>query len=389
MKPLQYIPTFPAFSPPSSRLVFSTTPTYSLERALPPVGSMLSLFIPCADAESAANHATHLNLHQKRQDQCNFELPISLANLIHPSFITDYIRNTSRHVLIQSRGCLDFDDDILTLLPSGLLVLCLSKTTYETMGLPGTPVKNALPKSCKGAANPLTVQRWIVKVDLAADRLIKPGDTLYQRLQWISEHTLIAPFPCLFSSTDLLTGLSVPPPTGFAPATQRPLSPISETLPSVSIPDFAAFIASPPLSASNPIALELLFDLNEYIGLLALSSPLIDPIQSARTDPYIATYTLPDIPIISTHTSMLKITLKGLLPSRIASQFITSILQSTTAPFVLVSVHGIPECTVSAVKKSKLAYRLSVDGDATVTSIAISKDSMAVWRCGSQLDGHE
>ena len=100
-------------------------------------------------------------------------------------------------------------------------------------------------------------------------------------------------------------------------------------------------------------------------------------------------YTLPDIPIISTHTSMLKITLKGLLPSRIASQFITSILQSTTAPFVLVSVHGIPECTVSAVKKSKLAYRLSVDGDATVTSIAISKDSMAVWRCGSQLDGHE
>ncbi|KAK6185951.1 hypothetical protein SNE40_008078 [Patella caerulea] len=111
-------------------------------------------------------------------------VPASL--LVEEEFLGGFVRNGSLH-LMSNKTHID-TDNCLALLPSGVMVLNLTKDTYESLGLEGKPSQYCLRKK---------TMRYVVQIDLKAASFV-PGKKLYERVK-----------TCLHQQTDLTFDLLV------------------------------------------------------------------------------------------------------------------------------------------------------------------------------------
>ena len=103
---------------------------------------------------------------------------VSAALFLEPSFVANYIRTGSLYAL--STAALD-SDDALCLDGNGMLILSLTKHTYQTLGLVGRPSRFSYGASGRsGDRKSGAMARYIVELPLLAPSFV-PGKRGYER----------------------------------------------------------------------------------------------------------------------------------------------------------------------------------------------------------------
>ncbi|CAG8655713.1 6716_t:CDS:2, partial [Scutellospora calospora] len=120
-----------------------------------------------------------------------YKADIPLSYFIERSFIQDYLQKG--RVVAQSLGEGIDVSNVIALDGSGILILNLTKDTYEQLGLPGKPSKFGPNK-----------QRFVVQINLLEKSML-PGKKGFERIKWCFNNTLSEPFPFIISYVDFAT----------------------------------------------------------------------------------------------------------------------------------------------------------------------------------------
>ncbi|KAJ1652026.1 hypothetical protein IWQ61_007540 [Dispira simplex] len=125
-----------------------------------------------------------------------YKVETTLGQLFTTSFISQHVHSGKLLALTQDTR-IDCHNTV-ALLPSGCLVLVLTKDTYESCGMVGQP-------SAFGDKG----QRFVVRLDLTSDEM-QPGRAQYERMQWSFRNCLADRFSMLVAASDPDTGESLP-----------------------------------------------------------------------------------------------------------------------------------------------------------------------------------
>lgn len=216
---------------------------------------------------------------------------VSAALFLEPSFVANYIRTGSLYAL--STAALD-SDDALCLDGNGMLILSLTKDTYQTLGLVGRPSRFSYGASGRcGDRKSGAMARYIVELPLLAPSFV-PGKRGYERAlhclrAWDArreQHTSAPSWTVLLAWTppENMSGqtrpsnVQVPPP-----CTQRavPIDVHAQHVPDAWVPDWHT-------GATDDASLLAML---EWGGLAALASPRIRTFSEQITP--VASYALP------------------------------------------------------------------------------------------------
>ena len=195
----------------------------------------------------------------------SFKAPLSF--FISPEFI-DVLKSKSIITALSINTRLDHDN-VFAILPSGTLLLNISRNTYETLGLEGikSPQKD----------------RFIIQIDLKHESF-KHGTKLYDRAKWCFQNTLTDSFEFYISSVD-------------SNGSNFQLSFENLELISQSRNHIFKNIKTPLFELLNfdlntNSGLETATELFEWIGMVLNDSPRLNV--SDSPDPYISYYSVPE-----------------------------------------------------------------------------------------------
>lgn len=247
---------------------------------------------------------------------CLAYVPMTL--FLEPSFVAQYILTGSLYALSMTR--LD-SDDTLCIDGQGMLILSVSKDTYQQLGLVGRPCRFAHGASGRmGDRRSGAVSRYMIQLPLA-DPSFVPGKRGYERARqclaaWDeSRGHGGASWPCLFVWTP-----PAPPNASLArvwapiafpeklvdPSHVRPVAPATM----VHLYEDVWVPSRPTAPGPEEVGLWL-----EWAGLMALPSPRLRAFD--RCEPHVCFY---DPPPMSTPGACLHGRVVGLLPPALLAQ---------------------------------------------------------------------
>lgn len=157
----------PALCCPASRLVIEQShinhPQSKLYKHIKdhPFNFMLETFIPnCRNEEANLNYIGSSKY---------FEARIQISSLIHKAFIEAFIKRGTLQ-LLSCHSKID-DEDVISLSPSGHLVLHLTKQSYQQLGIDGKPSAYNVKKGSQS--------KYVVEIDLTKP-FFQPGKKNYE-----------------------------------------------------------------------------------------------------------------------------------------------------------------------------------------------------------------
>ncbi|KAI8812974.1 ribonuclease P 40kDa subunit-domain-containing protein [Cladochytrium replicatum] len=265
-----------------------------------------------------------------------------LSTFISPDFLSETLMK-GRFCALSIHSRID-SGDVFALLPSGLLILNVTKDTYEQLGLTGKA-------SSFG-------KRFQIVIDLT-DSKFKPGNKMFDRVSWCFQNPLNGTFDFVLSLTDSETGssLDLNLPTQIS-IEKRKIEVEKRMDTDVFVPNFSEGVSNGNSSNRMDVdddqirksnsggapALEVsqfALDSFEWLGMVASASPRLNT--KRKVDPSIAVY---EPPIPSTISSVISIRLKGLIsPERIGS--IVRMARTEVKQWVAVLVWGVKDSPVS------------------------------------------
>ncbi|WFD20012.1 ribonuclease P [Malassezia caprae] len=276
-----------------------------------PFNHTLNLVVPATADMAPLQAALEQAIRAGGPGPCLAHVPATL--FLEPSFVAEYILTGSLYALSMTR--LD-SDDTLCIDGQGMLILSVSKDTYQQLGLAGRPCRFAHGASGRlGDRRSGAVSRYMIQLPLA-DPSFVPGKRGYERARqclaaW-DEARGRASWPCLFVWT---------PPTPLNAAPARAWAPI--TLPEALVdprhvrsvePDAVVRMHEdvwvPSACAPSDVGPCL-----EWAGLMALPSPRLRAFD--RCEPHVCLY---DPPPGSTPGACLHLRVVGLLPPALVAR---------------------------------------------------------------------
>ncbi|KAJ3009646.1 Ribonuclease P protein subunit p40 [Thoreauomyces humboldtii] len=191
--------------------------------------------------------------------------------------------------------------DVIAVLPSGILIMNLTKDTYQTLGLVGK-------KAFCG-------QRFEIRLDLAEPGF-KNGSKGFDRVAWCFSHTLTRTFEFILASVDLQTGLArdidFPPSAAYTrnvPSTS--IDPLSDLIvPMIPPASFPPHVPSFDTDMDAEQWRSDAIDLFEWFGMVTCDVPRISAVQGT-VDPFYSVYSCPEPNAIGTLT---RVRGRGFLP---------------------------------------------------------------------------
>ncbi|KAI1616413.1 ribonuclease P [Exophiala viscosa] len=207
---------------------------------------------------------------------------MKLEDVLQGGFFNQYIKQGNIMMLSEGEAGVD---EVISLI-EGVLRLELSKEVYERAGLQGTPVPSGGRKHVKS--------RFLVEINLRLPSMLH-GKKGFERLLWTAKNVLNKSLNWIFLDLDQPkdSDPSKQPIAVYHP-TMQPLQPTTHTLSNVPSPStLTAVLPIPPQHAPSEETQETLFDLLEYLDMLALTSPQVQT--SDTTDPFISRYEVPDV----------------------------------------------------------------------------------------------
>lgn len=290
-------------------------------------------------------------------------IPLSL--FLEPGFIAQYIRSGSLYALSTTR--LDTQDTVC-LDGRGMLILSLTKDTYQQLGLVGRPCRYAFGASGRmGDRKSGPVSRYIVELPLC-DASFVPGKRGFERAKqclhaWdtlrasMGSAQLIHDVPATWSMLLVWAPPEQPgkEPRICAPINYEPLVKAGalRNAPLEIAVDVCTDVWVPErLDASNDSRDSMwssLHDALEWCGLAFWRSARIQTYD--RCDPRVAIYAPPTLskPSLFTHTG-----LQGLLPPALLTSILKCVwahLEAGCIPWACVSVAGFSDTPISWVSK--------------------------------------
>ncbi|KAK3603401.1 hypothetical protein CHS0354_009381 [Potamilus streckersoni] len=132
---------------------------YSVETMLPGCGILpLDIQMPLTEVEAFVSYM------------------VPLAQIIRPDFLEGFVRRGKLHIL--SHGTQIDTQDCAALLPTGMLILNLTKDSYEQLGIEGKVANFGDRKTCK----------YVIEINVK-DPTFVPGKKLYERIKrCLTEH---------------------------------------------------------------------------------------------------------------------------------------------------------------------------------------------------------
>ncbi|KAI8825190.1 ribonuclease P 40kDa subunit-domain-containing protein [Fimicolochytrium jonesii] len=351
---------YPTFDQPPSSLFLSHTTT-DIPAAVAATHSFnhaLEVIIPL-DCDGTAAKQIAAEISRTCSAFSYYKASLPLSHFLDETFLKNYVRQGG-FTALRVNARLD-TDDVFAILPTGHLLLSLTKDTYESLGLVGKASKSG--------------GRHVVKIDLS-DPSFKPGDKHYDRVKWCFSHTInpSMKYDFYFSFVNITTNQSIDINPAHFPAgsnlTKYSTGTRQRIYNDTTMPDSASIqLRSFQKSSNNPSAkasysalepaeheewkshaLELI----EWFGLLLCDDDGEDDKDTAEdipADPFYSVYTIPE----PTRTSsVIRITSKGF----ISTEQITSVLKTIrtalsaststpTIPWALVAAWGFRDAPVS------------------------------------------
>ncbi|KAI8973617.1 ribonuclease P 40kDa subunit-domain-containing protein [Mycotypha africana] len=258
-----------------------------------PFNKALSVFLPSCSINLAEEHMSHsLGVY--------YEVEAPLSILLDREFFQLYLQSDNSQLMMHTLDTHLNTDDVVVLTPKGELVFSLTKTTFETFGMPPIKQTKADIKHVK----------HIVKVDLK-DRSFKPDSKLFNRLKWCFENTLTRSFRMVFCAFDKLTKTTIDMqwPLSVKEITRKEMKPEFDTLTDIDIPTFQNMMydmdqqQEASLQHWDTRAMEAI----EWIGLAHLKASRLmqKSSQQKPVDPFVSVYE-PPVPLSdSAHTGTL------------------------------------------------------------------------------------
>ncbi|KAK4940030.1 hypothetical protein LTR10_019767 [Elasticomyces elasticus] len=207
---------------------------------------------------------------------------MELEDVLQGAFFNQYIKQGN---IIMLSGGESGVDEVFSLI-DGVLRLELSKEVYERAGLQGTPISSGGRKHVKS--------RYVVEINLRLPSMLH-GKKAFERLVWAAKNVLTKSLNWLFLDLDQSrdSDPSKQPITAYHPTIQ-PLQPTTQILSNVLFPSsLTDVLPCSPQHPSSEETQETLFDLLEYLDMLALASPQVQV--SDTTDSFISRYGVPDV----------------------------------------------------------------------------------------------
>ncbi|KAH6564658.1 hypothetical protein BASA60_010209 [Batrachochytrium salamandrivorans] len=253
-----------------------------------PLNSSIRLLLPCPASTTTTTTTTTTQDHD--QWDLDSRLPgcisyycssLPLLFLISPEFIEKHVRTGS--TLAQSTHAMAELEDTVSLVHPGLLVLSLTKDTYESAGLTGL--------SCKADASE---SRHVVTIDLL-HKNFTAGNKLYDRVTWSFTHVITVKFDFVMAS---IADASLDPMISLGDITCRPIEFPEDAAPvliksvrtvshmnNVFIPNLSAGLIN-GFKSSHDDTSRCAIELLEWIGMACIESPRLNALDTL--DPFIA-----------------------------------------------------------------------------------------------------
>ncbi|KAJ1568391.1 hypothetical protein HK096_006655, partial [Nowakowskiella sp. JEL0078] len=182
--------------------------------------------------------------------------------------------------------------DVISISPNGLLIMELTKDTYETAGLTGS--------RCSSDPNRYNTTTYslfhpVVQIDVA-DADFKPGTALYDRFLWSCKHVIIEQFRWCMSLTNIeffVTGLPCEiklPESLNLTLIRVPMEAVIDIREDVWVPEMAA--VNMMKTNVNGNDQEFVQEFMEWVGLACIESPRL--LGNDKPDPFIAVYQPPE-----------------------------------------------------------------------------------------------
>ncbi|KAJ3042839.1 Ribonuclease P protein subunit p40 [Rhizophlyctis rosea] len=345
----------PTFDQPNSRLIVSLSYLSDPDKTSPatktaethPFNHSAKVLLPLT---SNSNQTTRTRwekgFHQHGQASKFHKVSLPLRFFLDTTF-QQHVRRGGTMAL-QCNVRID-QDDVFALLPSGTLLLNVTKPTYEKLGLVGKPSQ----LSPKG-------ERYQISVDISAPSF-KPTNKLYERVKWCFEHTLPNTYDFYMSSIDSSTGAlrDIPfPPDANAKTISNPFT--SHTEENVLIPPMSNL----PLSFSSGIDgaedQETVLERLEWIGMVACGADRIRA--TDKVDPFISVYSTPEA---STPGDVFIGTWTGFIPAKQILDLITGLrdlIKQDSLPWAALLVSGFRDSPISW-RQSEHGYASNGEND--------------------------
>ncbi|KAI8915025.1 ribonuclease P 40kDa subunit-domain-containing protein [Powellomyces hirtus] len=262
-----------------------------------------------------------------------YKATLPLSFFLEEATLKNYVRQGG-FTALRCNAKID-TDDVFALLPTGVLVLNVTKDTYESLGLVGSHSQCGTEKG----------QRFDVRIDLSDPDFKKSRQ--FDRVKWCFSHTLAQPFEFYVSFVDAKTGKSQGVEFPSKANTKHFPMQVQETnMENILIPS----LPSHPTSTDIPgpvrdIWRADMLDTLEWFGMVANEATRIN--SNDNVDPFYSVYACPEP---NSPGSLTRTSVGGFIhPSQISSIIATAIEQvdNGVVPWAAVMVWGFRDAPVS------------------------------------------
>ncbi|KAI9019923.1 ribonuclease P 40kDa subunit-domain-containing protein [Hyaloraphidium curvatum] len=336
-------PSFPIVSTHSS---FPRSPASLL--AAHPLNHALRIAVPGA-SEAVARR---LEKELRGTELFFYLVKCPLGRLLERGFVERHVPagdGEGNLLLVSHRTPLDSADALC--LAGGVLTMCLTKDTYESMGLAGK-------RDGKDG------HRWIVACDFGGE--YRPGSRMWDRLRWCLDNTFAGEMELLVGFTDGARSLEITFPPGLQPA-KYPLTPSSQHIPGILVPPFPS-----PVPPDGHPALE-------WLGMLFSAPGALDAYE--REDPYVSVYRVEE----GTVGEAWRGGWRGLFGADAAVRVLEALRKvledHPEVPWAALSVHGFRDSPVAFAGKGGGA-RCEAGG--SFVAVIVSREGWVAYEMGRQ-----